>query len=538
MSDALLRHNWHLLVSPYWSPLYPFLVGVGTWLARPSFNSEYPVVHVVNLLIFVGFLASFEFLLRQVISLSRENYRKQADAAPIPACVLQVIGYSLFAWTGIVLIGVRLMTPDLLVALFICLDAGLLLQLRATPHRWLTSALLGVALCLGYFAKTVMFPLAFVFMAVELLVTFRKRAQFQVVITLLVFAVLASPLVVGISRMVGSTSFGEDGTLNYAWYIDAKGNQPVQIPFYSPRPAAYLEHPPKLIYSNPNVFAFSRPFKVTYSPWFDPPFWNEGVTPRVDFMGQLRAINRGVIKSYKPLVLPAWGVIGGFVILWLAGDDHPLQLRESSGVWCFLIPGISGFGLYLLVHVATRLVAPFVLLIWLGLFSGIRLGAFWQARRISAAVALVVGVSLTTLTATYVLRQMSTPESSLQNDYGQAAVSLRKEGLLSGDTVAILGSWKDGNAMYWARLDGLRIVAQIPSEDASAFWRSTPSTKRQIFEQISRMGVRAMVTEQRPPCGNSETWHKLGSTHYYAYLLPGDRAASVTGTGIARKPTP
>ena len=40
MSDAFLRHNWHLLVNPLWSPLYPFLMGVATWLTHPSAQWE------------------------------------------------------------------------------------------------------------------------------------------------------------------------------------------------------------------------------------------------------------------------------------------------------------------------------------------------------------------------------------------------------------------------------------------------------------------------------------------------------------------
>lgn len=68
MSDALLKHNWHLLINPLWSPLYPFLIGVGTWLAHPSGIWELPVVHLVNFVIFLGALVSFEFLLVQVIS--------------------------------------------------------------------------------------------------------------------------------------------------------------------------------------------------------------------------------------------------------------------------------------------------------------------------------------------------------------------------------------------------------------------------------------------------------------------------------------
>jgi hypothetical protein len=80
MSDALLRHHLGLLINPFWSPLYPFLIGVGTWLARPSAYREFPLVHLVYFFIFLGALVSFEFLLRQVINvLGRRSDQRDSN---------------------------------------------------------------------------------------------------------------------------------------------------------------------------------------------------------------------------------------------------------------------------------------------------------------------------------------------------------------------------------------------------------------------------------------------------------------------------
>src|SRR5208282_3861825 len=84
MSDALLRHNWHLLINPLWSPLYPFLIGVATWLVRPPWYWELPVVHVVNFVVFLGTLASFEFLLCQVIRVRRQENDRQGTNSAVP----------------------------------------------------------------------------------------------------------------------------------------------------------------------------------------------------------------------------------------------------------------------------------------------------------------------------------------------------------------------------------------------------------------------------------------------------------------------
>src|SRR5208282_1717113 len=92
MSDVLIRHNWHLLINPIWSPLYPFLIGVATWLTRPSAQWEVVIVHALNFVIFLAALASFEFLLRRVICvLGRENVPGDgASGATRPVWMWQV----------------------------------------------------------------------------------------------------------------------------------------------------------------------------------------------------------------------------------------------------------------------------------------------------------------------------------------------------------------------------------------------------------------------------------------------------------------
>ena len=59
----------------------------------------------------------------------------------------------------------RMVTPDLCVATFVYLDSGLLLSLRASSQRSRICLLLGLTLGLGYFAKAILFPMAFVFIA-------------------------------------------------------------------------------------------------------------------------------------------------------------------------------------------------------------------------------------------------------------------------------------------------------------------------------------------------------------------------------------
>ena len=66
LSDAVLRGHWSGLVSTYWAPLYPVLIGLarlalaGSQLGAPA--NELALVHVVNLGLFAVSLAAFEWL--------------------------------------------------------------------------------------------------------------------------------------------------------------------------------------------------------------------------------------------------------------------------------------------------------------------------------------------------------------------------------------------------------------------------------------------------------------------------------------------
>ena len=481
MSDALLRHNWHLLINPLWSPLYPCLIGVTRWILRPSAYWELPVVHVLNFVIFLGALASFEFLLRQVTQVlgQRRGPRDVQSPQPLPSWIVQLIGYSLFIWSTFVLInGLRRVYPDLLVSMFVYLDAGMVLRLRTNASKIGTFLLLGLALGFGYLAKAILFPMAFVFMGAAFLVLGAwRKGLLPLTLTLVIFAATTAPLLVGISKMVGRPSFGESGSLNYAWHVNGKE----LLPFYSSRPRPHLRHPINRISEKPSAFEFRQPFSVTYPLYFDPQYWNAGVRTVINLREQLRAISQNLTVFYASLVAPVWGLIGGFLILFFMSPDLPESLRNVVSNWQLLVPGIVAMGLYALVWVEPRYVAPFVVLVWLGLFCGIRLKRSEDSARLGAAATLVITASMILLTAPYVVYHLADPLPVLQGHggmYYRVAESLNKAGVRPGESVAIIGSGWDG--MVWARLARVRIVAQIPPDDVDEFWRADPNLRAEF----------------------------------------------------------
>jgi len=522
MSDALLKHNWHLLINPHWSPLYPFLIGIATWLIRPSTYWELPIVHIVNFAIFLGALASFEFLLRQVISvLGREGRPVDADStAPQPAWRWQLLGYSLFAWSTFVMIsGVRRVNPDLCVAMFVYLDAGLLLRLRTSAKTSRVCLLLGLALGFGYLAKAILFPMAFVFMAVAYFVVGKwQRAILPLAMTLLLFSAIASTLFIGISQMVGRPSFGESGTLNVAWQIN--GEQ--MLPFCSSAPPCELKHPMNLLYKRPNVFGFAEALPSTYPLWQDPQYWNAGAGTAFHPRKQLHAIRRNLVVLVASLyMLPMWGLIAGGFILSFLSADVPHRLQHFTRSWPLLVPGIVALSAYALVLIEARYIAPFVVLVFLGLFPGVLLHRSQNNARRSVIATVAIAASLTVFTALFIILHLVAPLPILRGHGGvhyQAAESLNREGLQPGEAVGIVGSGWD--AMLWARLARVRIVAQVPPEDASDLWgTSDPRVKAEVYEAFAKAGAKAIVTEETPPTDGFADWQRVGDTQYYVHFL-------------------
>ena len=71
MAVYVTHGHWQELINSCWSPLYPLFLAVAFALIKPSSLWECATVRLVNVLIFIGMLASFEFFLGRML----ENHR-------------------------------------------------------------------------------------------------------------------------------------------------------------------------------------------------------------------------------------------------------------------------------------------------------------------------------------------------------------------------------------------------------------------------------------------------------------------------------
>ncbi|NIP54845.1 MAG: hypothetical protein GWO26_23230, partial [Phycisphaerae bacterium] len=67
MGDAVFSGDWATGLSGVWSPLYAWILGAVMRLFDPPMQWEFPLVHIVNYLIFIFTFLAFEFFWKHLI---------------------------------------------------------------------------------------------------------------------------------------------------------------------------------------------------------------------------------------------------------------------------------------------------------------------------------------------------------------------------------------------------------------------------------------------------------------------------------------
>jgi 4-amino-4-deoxy-L-arabinose transferase-like glycosyltransferase len=538
IGDAYWQGDWHMAINAYWSPFYSWILGLFLKVLRPSPYWEYPLVHLVNFLIYVAALACFEFFLGNFIRNRRASGKEPGETgeATLPEWAWWALGYSLFVWTSLVMITIGTVTPDMCVAGFVYLSCGVILQIRAGGAPLRAFVLLGVVLGFAYLAKGVMFPLAFVFLAVAMLSLGNLRnAAPRVALSALVFLVITVPFMAAISRAKGRLTFGDSGGLNYATtingvdslypgdsgifkrpgfpYIEIEGLDIIESPS-----SKKLLHPVRRIFSTPATYQFDGHVGGTYPFWYDTSYWQEGVKPHFDLRDQADAVIRG-IDCYRLLCLHDFRYLTvGLCILFLLAQKRWWFLKRAAANWPLVVPGLVGLSLYAFTHVENRYIAPFVLLLWLAAFSGVRIPRSEGSRRLVAGICIGIATS-TIVSAVWYVGQNPTGASCIEPVYWQAAMSLKELGIWPGDKIAVMAKEPvGGSVLFVARLARTQIIAQVNRPDH--FFAASPSTQTQVLRAIAASGAKAILTPDEPPHAASGTpWEPLDLTNYYICLL-------------------
>ncbi len=518
VGDSFFRRDWTNAVNAWWSPLYPWTMGLVLGLTKPSTKWEFPLVHAVNFVVFVLALLAFRFLLHGFAAFGHgpPSATNPNNKEALPEWGLVVLGYSIFLWVALEVETLYDVSPDLAVMACVCLAAGTLLRLRPDDAPW-KFALFGLILGVGYWTKTILLPLGFVALGAGY---WWKRSlpgwRRGMVVAGLVFLCASAPLIFLLSKEKGRLTFGDSGRVNYAWYVSPRtfwrnwqGEEAA-----SGKPA----HPTRQLLLHPPVFEFDGPVIGTYPPWTDPSYWNEGVAWHFKLKPQMEVLDGTIPSEVRLLFRARPELVAGLIVLALLGGQ--LWLSGLRALWPLIAIPIVGMGVYLPLVENDRYLGGFVLVFFLTLLAAVRLRSGDQ--RVAGYIVLVVFSVMALGTLDYTVRIItnhlaipgSGPNSTLQDLV--AAEQLRKMGSRPGDKVAVIG---DGTGAYWARLAKLRIVAEImdANHGSREFWESSPETKESVYAAFEKAGAVLTVASCAPnsPAG----WQRIEGTRYCVLQL-------------------
>jgi hypothetical protein len=515
----------YLLTNGSWSPGYPALLAVVLKLAHPSPVSELVVVHSLDWAICAATYFCFTYffinLLRWIHLVHGPVWGRSSGFLGILAFAYALVFISNLDVT------LWLVGPNIMVEGIAYLIAGVCIRLSLPDARFIHQAALGALLALAYVTKAVMFPLSFVLLALFLVrPASRHLGRKGTAVAAIAFLLLASPLIAGLSYSRGRITFSDIGNLNFAWYVNEVPRYwDLQLPDSVP-----VLHSPKTISINPAIVKFDSPIAVTYSYWYDPAYWYDGVKGHVDVRQVLRQILRflGIVQTIRPNStnllhlsrewIPMYAGLMAFIVLGLRVGNFYQVIRPQF--WLFLWPAVAVFA-FACVHAEYRYLLPFVVLAWTTLFVAASVVTGGDR---STGINLTVAVCLLLIYCPAFARDMvrnQTRPAAWKNP--AIAAKLQALGIRPGDELASLGF---ADFAYDARLVGARFTIQIPNgnhsvppqDDPDAFAKLPDLDVRRTLAILKANGAKALFSAWRPAFDNDSGWVPIGERDYVRML--------------------
>ncbi len=512
IASAYLRGDYVNAVNAYWSPMYSWILAMAIRLLHPSPYWETTLLHLLNFAGVLIALRCFEFFFAGFLDFLR-RFRRQDDEHSFSVAGWWLLGYGLFFSTTLFVLTLEPTNPDVWVCVVSYLAVGILLRIALHQLKWGYFAAFGVVLGLGYLTKSFYFPLSFVFLGVALLVGgISRRSVLRVTVAALTFALVAGPFVFALSRAKHRLTYGDVGRIAYAMVIN-----PIEQPFswrgenQSGRP----KHPVRQILSYPRVIEFATPVGGTYPPAYDLSYWLEGVRSHFNVRGQVRVLRQSVGTFFGIFLMQIEFAVGVLVLLFCK-ERWRECVASIAPLWPLWLPAAIGCIAYAFVLVEYRYVAPFLPFLWLAAFAAVLSFPSAASKRVRLAVILGV-LSITGIkTAKYYVSDLAAM-SHQENTNWQVAQDLRNMGLKPGERVAVIAGKAEG---HWARLAGVKIVAELPFGQDGIFWQGDSELQDRVFNAFAGTGVRFVVVRDPPIGAIKFGWRQLGDTSYYVHALP------------------
>lgn len=509
MGEALRTGEWERLANLTYSPGYPVLLGIAQAIFNTNPSNELQLLRFVNFGCFVLTMGAWE-LVMHFVRKERERSFLHGEI-PLPLPLVSALCYSMFLVASLVFIRIRLLNPDMLVMAIVLIAVAVILWIRENPGGYLTYVILGIVTGLGYTIKSFFLPFSPIFFALAGMCSQSvKRAIPRVLVSVLVMLAVGAPLIASLSNRLGRLSYGELGEHVYATVISGKGTP---------------KHP-EVINPSPKVIRYEYDITCTRPSGFDICYWHEGLQPDFDMRAHLKIIPGTVfqIVTQTPwlLIIVVW-----FVALWAMGSVRFGPVRPPSVPLLLLLPAVFGIGFYCLIRMEPRYIAPYLFLGFVGLTSCLRVPG--ADPKVIRRITVVSGVLICFFLAILVHSLVDQTVRGLYSTGGKPSFKrtfeehvalkdfLLHKGVKPGDHAALVGS----PPVYWGRMAGLRIAAEVPQ--AQEFLKGSSESRRQAVESLTRSGITVVVAKGSPFRNlEQEGWRPVpGTRDYFVLFLPG-----------------
>jgi len=536
IADALSSHHLSLAVNGYWNPAYAAALAAGQAIVHPTRWNELQTFYWVNFWIFFACIFACIYFVRSLVLVRERNLDPAANPPALSSSALQLASLALLLYSFERELTLGAIRSDSLLLLLFLLAASFFLRIQS-GGRFFYYPLLGLTLGLAYLTKSFAFlPSGFLLLGIFIFGLTRKqrsgaasrqRIVSGAVLAGVVFASLAGPYILTLSRQLGHPSTGESARLNYAFFVDQTCRWHEWHNGQLGHATANFQHPEQLILEQPPVYSFDRHPLGTYPLWFDPAYWTAGIHPHLYLKGHLARLARCSALLVRYLV----GHLEVFVFLatlLLAGSFFERRRTAWLPLAPVLLWGLLMLAIYFPVDLQDRYLTGAFLLVVLPLLAMLQRPAKGYSGEIACALSLLLALLAVSDAASdlgqrrRLLKVAGVPRGAYSAEVYPAAEGLTQMGILPGSKTACFGEDACYINHYWARLAQTPIRAEIEVPDGSdpgRYW-SAQTDQPEIVAALQQRGIAVIVAAFTPSANIPAGWQQLNSSIYYAYRIP------------------
>ena len=274
MASCYLKGNWLDGLPSSWNPLYPAIIALVFKIVHPDALHEFVVLKLVNFMIFLVTLVSFEYFLPTFIWFYNNQLKNQIDVCKLSNICWLLLAYGAFAYSFLCLNSIATDTPDMLSAAFMIVALTSVLKILGDKYTTKDYLIFGLFSGIAYIAKPAALPGILICLPFIWWKSSRRKSMKLFYAASAIILLVISPYVLYLSIQVGEPTISPSAKYNYIWFVDQK-----MCDAHSPTEEIKrksLLHPMPIICSYPLVYEFAQPVKGTYPPWYDPFYWYAG----------------------------------------------------------------------------------------------------------------------------------------------------------------------------------------------------------------------------------------------------------------------